>query len=106
MRLREKGVRCMALEASLSRAGERPSSSAGKDFARRYVNMLCELRLQPGIQNRIEKLLTDFSDEHPNLRGSYISRHVDSSYFSDGCCGWEAEAKPKLQGLAIEGENL
>jgi hypothetical protein len=96
----------VSAEPALNIVSERQSGSPGKDFARRFTNMLCELRLQPGIQNRIEKLMGEFADEHPNLRGSYLSRHVDSSYFSDGSCGWEAEARPKLQGLAIEGENL
>lgn len=91
---------------TINRAGERQTAAPGKEFARRFTNMLCELRLQTGIQQRIEKLLGEFADEHPNLRGSYLSRHVDASYFSDGSCGWEAEAKPKLQGLALEGENL
>ena len=96
----------MTAESSIAKTPERQAGSPGKEFARRFTNMLCELRLQPGIQNRIEKLLGDFSEEHPNLRGSYLSRHVDPSYFSDGACGWEAEARPKLQGVAIEGENL
>ena len=98
----------MSAELSLSKSGDRQPAavSAGKDFVRRYINMLCELRLQPGIHNRIEKLMGEFAEEHPNIRGSYLSRHVDPSYFSDGSCGWEAEAKPKLQGLAVEGENL
>jgi hypothetical protein len=93
-------------ETSLNKTGDRQAGSPGKDFTRRFTNMLCELRLQRGIQNRIEKLMNEFSDMHPNLRGSYLSRHVDSSYFIDGSCGWEADARPKLQGLAIEGENM
>ncbi len=96
----------MTAETALSQATDRQPVSAGKDFARRYSNMLCELRMQPGIQNRIERLMAEFAEEHPNVRGSYLSRHVDPTYFSDGSCGWEAEARPKLQGLAIEGENL
>lgn len=95
----------MAAE-TINRASERQTTAPGKEFVRRFTNMLCELRLQTGIQQRIEKLLSEFGEEHPNLRGSYLSRHVDPSYFSDGACGWEAEAKPKLQGMAIEGENL
>ena len=52
------------MEPASIRADERPAGSAGKDFARRFTNMLCELRLQPGIQNRIDKLLGEFADEH------------------------------------------
>jgi hypothetical protein len=80
--------------------------TAGREFARRFTNTLCELRLPTGIHQRTERLLSEFAEEHPNLRGSYISRAVDESYFSDGSCGWEAVARPKLQGIAIEGENL
>lgn len=96
----------MSAEPILNRVDERQAGSPGKDFARRFTNMLCELRLQPGIQNRIEKLMGEFADERPNLRGTYLSRHVDPTYFSDGSCGWEAESRPQLQGLAIGGENL
>jgi hypothetical protein len=96
----------VSAEPVLRSTEERQPGSAGRDFARRFTNMLCELRLQPGIHNRIELLLDEFADAHPNLRGSYLSRHVDHTYFSDGSCGWEADAKPKLQGLALEGENL
>ena len=77
-----------------------------REFGRRFRNLLCELRLQPGIHQRIETLLTEFTEAHPNLRASYLSRDVDDSYFSDGSCGWEASARPKLQGIAIEGETL
>ena len=100
------GIIAVSADIIINNPGERPASGPGKDFARRFVNMLCELRLQVGIQNRIEKLLGEFANEHPNVRGCYISRNVDASYFSDGSYGWEADAKPKLQGLAIEGENL
>ncbi len=86
-------------------ADKRPTS-AGKEFARRFHNLLYELRLQVGIQQRIERILNEFAEVHPNLRGSYLSRSVDESYFSDGSCGWEAAARPKLQGLAIEGDKL
>lgn len=85
---------------------EKTPTTAGSEFARRFTNYLCELRLPTGIQKRIERLMGDFAAEHPNLRASYISRSVDESYFNDGSCGWEAAARPKLQGLAIEGENL
>ena len=96
----------MTVETVSGKSVERQPVAPGKDFARRFTNMLCELRLQPGITNRIEKLMSEFADEHPNLRGTYMSRHVDPTYFSDGSYGWEADAKPKLQGLALEGENL
>ncbi len=85
---------------------ERRSISAGREFARRFANLLHELRLQPGIQRKAEVLLDEFADAHPNLRASYLSRDVDESYFSDGACGWEAGARPKLQAMAIEGETL
>jgi hypothetical protein len=110
-RLREKRnisskeCRPMAAEQSAGIAHE-TKTTAAREFARRYSNLLCELRLQTGIRQRIETLLTEFVEAHPHLRASYISRDVDESYFSDGSCGWEAAARPKLQGLAIEGENL
>jgi hypothetical protein len=85
---------------------EKTPVSAGREFARRFTNTLCELRLPIGIHQRIERLIGEFAEEHPNLRASYISRSVDESYFNDGSCGWEAAARPKLQGVAIEGENL
>lgn len=96
----------MSAETISGKAGERQGVSPGKEFARKYNNYLCELRLQTGIHQRIEKIVTEFSEEHPNVRASYVSRHVDESYFSDGACGWEAAARPKLQGLALEGEHL
>ena len=80
--------------------------TAGRDFARRYANTLYELQLQRGIHNRIELLLNEFAEAHPNLRATYLSRYVDESYFSDGSWGWEAAARPKLHGLAVDGENL
>ncbi len=79
---------------------------AGREFTRKFRNLLCELRMQPGIHQRAETLLTEFAEAHPNLRASYLSRDVDESYFSDGSCGWEANARPRLQGIAIEGESL
>ncbi len=87
-------------------AGHDREPGAARDFGRRFRNLLCELRLQPGIHQRIETLLTEFAEAHPNVRASYLSRDVDESYFSDGSCGWEASARPKLQGIAIEGETL
>lgn len=80
--------------------------TAARDYTRRFRNLLTELRLQPGIHQRIESALTEFSDAHPNVRASYISRSVDETYFQDGACGWEAQARPKLQGIALEGENM
>lgn len=80
--------------------------SAGREFARRFSNLLCELRLPIGIHQRIDMLMNEFAEEHPNLRGSYISRTVDETYFSDGSCGWEAAARPKLQGIAVDGDRL
>lgn len=96
----------MTAEITAGNAKERSTTTAGREFARKYGNLLCELRLQAGIHQRIEKLLAEFAEAHPNVRASYISRDVDESYFSDGSCGWEAAARPKLQGLAIEGEHL
>jgi hypothetical protein len=96
----------VAAELSAGNATEKRTTTAGKEFARRFSNLLCELRLQTGIHQRIEKILGDFVEEHPNVRASYLARTVDESYFSDGSCGWEATARPKLQGLVVEGENL
>ena len=96
----------MSAERLTLTTSERAVTTAGREFARRYTNTLCELQLQRGIHQRIERLLTEFAEEHPNLRASYISRYADESYFSDGACGWEAAARPKLHGMAIDGENL
>lgn len=96
----------MAAEITAGNATEKIGQNAGKEFARRFANLLCELRLQTGIHKRIETILRDFAEEHPNVRASYIARSVEESYFSDGACGWEAAARPKLQGLAIENEHL
>jgi len=90
---------------TLYQGGER-ERQAGREFVRRFRNLLCELRLQTGIHQRTETLLSEFAEAHPNVRASYLSRDVDESYFSDGSCGWEAAARPKLQGLAIAGENI
>ncbi|HLI47656.1 MAG TPA: hypothetical protein VKV18_03040 [Chthonomonas sp.] len=84
---------------------EQPNSSAAL-FVHRFKNGLYELQLSPGIFRRIEGLLEEFAQSHPNLRGSYLSHEVDPSYFSDGAYGWEAVHRPRLQGLAIEGETL
>lgn len=96
----------MAAVSGMMQTIENAPMTAGRDFARRFTNYLCELRLQRGIHQRIERLLGDFAEEHPNVRASYLSRFVDESYFHDGACGWEANARPKLHGLAIEGENM
>lgn len=85
---------------------EKVGIHGAREFTRRFSNLLCELRLQNGIHQRIETLLNEFADAHPNPRAIYLSRDVDESYFSDGSCGWEAAARPKLHGIAIEGENL
>ena len=81
-------------------------NTAGREFARRYINILCELRLQPGIRQRVELIMSDFADEHPNLRASYISREVDEAYFPVNDFPPEALTQPSLQGLALEGEQL
>jgi hypothetical protein len=96
----------MSAQWSPINSPERLPTTAGREFARRFSNLLCELRLQTGIHQRIERLLAEFAEEHPNLRAAYLSRHVDESYFNDGTFGWEAASRPKLHGLAIEGENL
>lgn len=96
----------MAAPINAGSAVEPKPNTAAREFVRRFTNLLQELRLQMGIQQRIETILNEFAQAHPNVRASYLSRDVDESYFSDGACGWEAVARPKLQGLAIEGENL
>lgn len=80
--------------------------TVAREFVRRFRNRLPELQLSSGIHQRIEGILEEFAQAHPNLRGSYLSHEVDPSYFSDGAYGWEAVSRPSLQGLAIEGENL
>ena len=95
----------MAAERLYSSAAEN-AAPTGREFVRRYNNLLCELQLQRGIHQRIERLMNDFAEERPNLRATYISRHLDESYFSDGAYGWEAAARPKLHGMAAVGENL
>ena len=96
----------MAADYNAGIANDKRCTTASWEFARRYSNLLCELRLKTGIKHRIETILTEFVEIHPDLRASYVSRDVDESYFSDGSCGWEAAARPKLHGLAIEGENM
>jgi hypothetical protein len=68
--------------------------------------MLVELQLQQGIHLRIENLMNDWAAEHPNLRGSYLSREVDASYFQAEDCPPEALSRPKLQGIAVEGDRM
>jgi hypothetical protein len=81
-------------------------NSPGREFARKFTNILPELQLQSGIHRRIENMLEDWSAEHPNLRGSYFGREVDPSYLAGVDGAPEALARPKLHGLAIEGEVL
>jgi hypothetical protein len=82
------------------------SNSAGREFARKFTNILPELQLQMSIHRRIEDMLEDWAAEHPNLRGSYFGREVDAAYFAEMEGAPDAIARPKLQGLAIEGESL
>jgi hypothetical protein len=82
------------------------TTTAGREFARRFNNILCELQLQPGIQRRIENLLGEFAEEHPNLRASYVSREVDESYFPVDEFPPEVLARPRLHGIAVEGEQM
>ncbi len=95
----------MAVDEVAAGLDKKPTAG-GKEFARKFCNLLCELRLPTGIHQRTERILTEFSEEHANLRASYVSRDVDESYFSDGACGWEAAARPKLQGIALDGGIL
>lgn len=88
------------------RVYERRADAAGREFADKFCNMLCELRLQPGTHARIVRTLNEFAEEHPRIRAGYLSREVDESYFSDGACGWEASARPRLQGVALEEGKL
>ena len=81
-------------------------NTAGREFARKFTNILPELQLQQSIHKRIEDQLDDWSAEHPNLRASYFGREVDPSYFHGLDSAPEAASRPNLQGLAIEGENL
>ena len=81
-------------------------NTAGREFARKFSNILPELQLQTAIHRRIEDLLQDWGSEHPNLRGTYFGREVDPAYFSDVDNAPEAVSRPKLQGIAIEGEAL
>jgi len=82
------------------------TTTAGREFTRRFNNTLVELQLQTGIHRRIENLLNDFAQEHPNLRASYISREVDEGYFQTGQLPPEAMERPRLQGIAVDGERI
>lgn len=81
-------------------------NSPGREFARKFGNTLVELQLQGGIHRRIENLVNDWAAEHPNLRASYLSREVDASYFQGEDCPPEALSRPKLQGIAVEGDRM
>jgi hypothetical protein len=81
-------------------------NTAGKEFARKFTNALPDLQLHTAIHRRIEDMLEDWASEHPNLRGSFIGREVDPAYFQTIDGAREAAGRPKLQGLAIEGETL
>lgn len=82
------------------------TTTAGAEFARRFNNVLCELQLQTGIYRRIEHLMNVFGQEHPNLRASYISREVDESYLQGPEYPIEALTRPRMQGLAVEGDCI
>ncbi len=96
----------MSVDKTGRELADRQPRTAGSEFVRRFENALHELRQQPGTYYKTTQLLSEFADLHPNLRGSYISREVDPSYFANGQCGWEAGARGKLQALALEGECL
>lgn len=80
--------------------------TGGREFARRFSNTLCELQLQQGIYRRADQLISEFGEEHGNLRGSYISREVDESYFPASQFLPEALARPKLQGIALDNDKM
>ena len=42
---------------------EKTPLTAGREFARRFTNTLCELRLPTGIHQRIERLIEDSADD-------------------------------------------
>lgn len=71
----------MAAEITAGHGTEKRATTAGREFIRRFSNLLCELRLQPGIHQRIERLLEAFAEEHPNVRASYLARTVDENLF-------------------------
>jgi hypothetical protein len=90
----------------LSVTAETMPNTPGREFARRFVNLLSELQLQQGIYRRIENLMGDWATEHPNLRASYLSREVDASYFEGDDCPPEAASRPRMQAIAVEGERM
>jgi hypothetical protein len=81
-------------------------ATPGREFARRFINTLCELHLQQGIHRRIETIANDFAMEHPNVRAMYVSREVDDCYFEDPLLPPGAAARPRMHGIAIDGEQL
>jgi hypothetical protein len=97
---------CMSVQRMSAGVADRTPMTAGREFARRFCNQVCELRLHTGIHQRTERLMREFAEQHPNICAMYLSRTVDESYFSDGSCGWEAGARSKLHGLAIEDNVL
>jgi hypothetical protein len=82
------------------------TTTAAREFARRFNNTLIELQLQTGIHRRIENLVSDWAEQHANLRASFFSREVDESYFQNPDLPAEAITRPKLHALAIEGDHL
>jgi len=82
------------------------ANTPGREFARKFNNTLVELQLQTGIHRRIENLMNDWAAEHPNLRASYISREVDAGYFQGEDSPPEALSRPKMQGIAVEGDRM
>jgi len=81
-------------------------NTAGREFARKYTNTTTELQLQEGIYRRIDTILNDFADEHPNLRASIVLREVDESYFPSPQYPVEALTRPSLQGIAIDTSTI
>lgn len=82
------------------------TTTAGREFVRKFNNTLCELQLQEGIFRRTEQLMNEWAEEHPNLRGTLLLREVDESYFPEPTFSAETLARPKLQALAVENERL
>src|SRR5438477_10476394 len=82
------------------------TTTGGREFARRFSNILCELQLQQGIFRRADQLIAEFAEEHANLRGSYLSREVDESYFPPSQFPPDAVARPKLQGIALDNDKM
>jgi len=82
------------------------TTTAGREFVRRFQNVLPELQLTQGIHRRIELLTDRFAEEHPNVRACLVSREVDDSYVDAGAVPHEAASRPRLQALAIDGDRL